>query len=177
MHSWHGEGSAAHGDGGNGIAGSWGRRCRCVSRCAWGRRSRRRCSHAAGRLDGSGRARSSRSVVESVARAVGDETRVLRNVGSTDTNEVLKCLLCLLVGLAPCLHTVDDVLGEFGVLAVAVDGRVVLAVLGADLKPRVHAAGEHVANLFGWVGRGWVAGAGGLCGGSTGRLAGGSGGA
>jgi hypothetical protein len=70
------------------------------------------------------------------------------------------------------LDTVDDVLGELGVLAVAVHGRVVLAVLGADLEPGVHAAGEHIANLFGWV-----AGAGGLCGGGAGCLAGGSDGA
>jgi len=55
-----------------------------------------------------------------------------------DTDKVLKGLLGLLISLAPRHNTVDDVLGELGVLAVA--GRVgrILAV-SADLEPSVHA--------------------------------------
>jgi hypothetical protein len=100
---------------------------------------------------------SRRSVVEGVLGAVGNETRVLRNVLSANTDKVLKSLLGLLVGLAPCLDAVDDVLGELGVLAVAVGGSVVLAVLGADLEPSVHAGRKNVLNFLGGKGRRWVA--------------------
>jgi hypothetical protein len=98
-----------------------------------------------------------RGVVKGVLGAVGNETRVLGNVLSADTDEVLKSLLGLLVGLAPCLDAVDDVLGELGVLAVAVSGRVVLAVLGADLEPSVHAGRKNIPNFLGGKGRRWVA--------------------
>jgi hypothetical protein len=78
-------------------------------------------------------------------------------VFSANTDEVLQSLLGLFVSLAPCLNTVDDILGELGVLAVTVGGSVVLAVLGADLEPSVHAGRENICNLRRGVGRRWVA--------------------
>jgi hypothetical protein len=97
-----------------------------------------------------------RSRLEGVLRAVCDEARVLRNVFSADTDEVLESVLGLLVGVAAGLDTVDDVLGELGVLAVAVSSSVVFAVLGADLKPCVHARRENISDLLRRVARRWV---------------------
>lgn len=70
-----------------------------------------------------------------------------------DADEVLERLFDLGVGVAASLHAVDDVLGELGVLAVAVCVGVVFAVFGADLEPRVHAVREDVTDFLGRVGR------------------------
>jgi hypothetical protein len=96
-------------------------------------------------------------VVEGVLGTVGDQTRVLGDVLSADTDEVLESLLGLLIGLTPCLDAVDDVLGELGVLAVTVGSGVVLAVLGADLEPGVHASRENTLDVLGRVARRRVA--------------------
>jgi hypothetical protein len=115
----------------------------------WGAAGRRRVDRrTCGAHTTSGR---SRSIVKGVVGAVSNEARVLGNVLRADAHEVLELLLGLLVRVTSCLYAVDDVLGELGVLAVAVRGSVVLAVLRAYLQPCVHAGGENLSNGWGRV--------------------------
>jgi hypothetical protein len=138
----HGEGGGAVDDGCDGCVG-------CVGHVGHGGRGGR--SGCAGRLSaacgGCGRCRG--HVIEGVFGAVVDYAGVLGNVLGADADEILECGFGLFVGLTPCLDAVDDVLGELGVLAVAVSSRVVLAVFSADLQPGVHASWQNLSNLLG----------------------------
>jgi hypothetical protein len=121
---------------GGGLVGDGGERHRWCGSCRRGSclrgvdRSRTRSRRSRSRGGGDG----------DVGRAVGDETRVLRDVLSADTNEVGESVLGVLV-IGPRGNTVDDRLGEVGVLAVAGSVRVVLAVR-LELEPGVHALGQ-----------------------------------
>jgi hypothetical protein len=75
---------------------------------------------------------------------VVDDAGVLGNVVSADTNEVLESLGGVVVVGATSRDTVNDVLGELRLDTVALRVSVVLATLGADLEPRVHALRNNV---------------------------------
>lgn len=98
-----------------------------------------------GRADAASRSsRRSRSGIQgNVRRAVGDDTRVFRNVLGADTNEVLEGFTGLIVSATPSGNAVNDLLGKVFVLAVAGSICVVLAV-ARDLEPCVHALGQDV---------------------------------
>lgn len=113
------------GDGASGRSATRGSRSDSGSRARWG-------------TSGSGWAR---GVEGNVGGAVGDKTRVLGHLRSTDSDQVLESLLSLLVVLGPRGNALNYILGEVGVLAVAVGVGVVLAV-GLNLEPCVQALGE-----------------------------------
>ncbi|KAH9871827.1 hypothetical protein J1614_006084 [Plenodomus biglobosus] len=91
-----------------------------------------------------------RRVQRNIARAVLDDLGVLWNMLSADANQVLQRLLSLLISTAPGCNTVDDVLGELRVGAIASLVSVVLA-LAINLEPGVHALGENIRRRNGRV--------------------------
>lgn len=105
---------------------------------------RRRSLGTAGRVARSGRGGGSRRrrsrVDRDLRRAVGDDTRVLWDSGSADTDEVLDGLGLFLLGTAGG-NTGKHVVSEVRDLAVA--GRVgVVLALSVHLEPSVDTAGE-----------------------------------
>jgi hypothetical protein len=68
-------------------------------------------------------------------------------VFSADTDEVLQSLADFIVATAASRDTVNDVLSELRLDTVAAGIRVVLAVWGRDLEPRVHALGNRVSDV------------------------------